>query len=84
MANEKFTRLTLEQNDLKVTWQIPYDDVTGDDMMKAIRTIMIGMSFSEKTIAASMAAFIEEYYEYIVIDHSNDPDDPDKLYPDKL
>ena len=56
------------------TWEVPYDDVTGDDMMKAIRTIMIGMGFSEKTIAASMAAFIEEQYNYTVIDHSEDPD----------
>jgi len=79
MLYEKFTRLTLEQGDLKVTWAVPYDDVTGDDMMKAIRTIMVGMGFSEKTIAASMAAFIEEQYNYTVnnytvIDHSEDPD----------
>ena len=76
MLYEKFTRLTLEQDDLKVTWAVPYDDVTGDDMMRAIRTIMIGMGFSERTIAASMAAFIEEYYNYTVIDHSEDPDKP--------
>ena len=71
MTNVKFTKLTLEQNDLKVTWEVPYDDVNGSDMMKAIRTIMIGMTFSDKSVADSMASFLEEYYEYSVYDENN-------------
>ena len=57
----KFTRLTLEQNDLKVTWEVPYDDVNGEDMMQAIRTIMIGMTFHENTIESAMADYLHEY-----------------------
>lgn len=58
---QKFTRLTLEQGDIKIVWEVPYDDVTGDDMMQAIRTIMIGMAFCEDTIETSMASYLYQY-----------------------
>ena len=69
MYNEKqkFTKLTLEQPDLKVIWEIPYDDVSGDDMMQAIRTIMIGMTFNEHTIESSMARYLQDH----AYDHYN-------------
>lgn len=68
--NEKrFTRLTLEQNDCKVVWEVPYDDVSGEDMMQAIRTIMIGMTFSDKSVESSMANYLQEHSdEYEVIE----------------
>ena len=74
MYNEekKFTRLTLEQDDLKVIWEVPYNDVTGEDMMQAIRTIMVGMTFSDNTVESSMADYINEHSnEYKVIDKSD-------------
>ena len=65
----KFTRLTLEQDDLKIVWEVPYKDVTGDDMMQAIRTIMIGMSFSDNTVESSMATYLDNHSnEYEVIE----------------
>ena len=74
MNNEKkFTRLTLEQDDLKVTWEVPYNDVTGEDMMQAIRTIMIGMTFSDKSVESSMVDYINEHSdEYEVIEKEDD------------
>ena len=74
MNNEnKFTRLTLEQDDLKVTWEVPYNDVSGEDMMQAIRTIMIGMTFNESTVESAMASYLEEHSnEYKVIDKSDE------------
>ena len=36
--NKKFTRLILEQNDLRLVYEVPYDD-----MVQALRTIMVGM-----------------------------------------
>lgn len=61
MENNKFTRLTLEQNCRKIVWEIPYDDPNGEDMMEAIRTIMIGMTFSDKTVESSMAGYLNEH-----------------------
>ena len=58
---EKFTRLTLEQSDKKVVWEVPYEDVDGvDDMMQAIYTIMIGMTFGSDTIYSAMASYLNE------------------------
>ena len=34
MENNKFTRLTLEQNCRKIVWEIPYDDPNGEDMIQ--------------------------------------------------
>ncbi len=70
---DKFTRLTLEQNDRKVVWEVPYDDVTGEDMMQAIRTIMIGMTFHEHTIESAMADYLHEHSdEYDIVYKSED------------
>ena len=72
MENNKFTRLTLEQNNLKVVWEIPYDDPNGEDMMQAIRTIMIGMTFSDASIESSMASYLMEHSdEYEVTEKDN-------------
>ena len=67
-----FTRLTLEQNDIKVVWEVPNVDVTGEDMMQAIRTIMIGMTFHENTIENSMKNYLEERGYHIVEETGED------------
>jgi hypothetical protein len=59
--SKKFTRLTLEQNDLKLVWEVPYGDVNGEDMMHTIHTLMIGMSFCDKAVFNSMVSFLMEH-----------------------
>lgn len=59
--NKKFTRLILEQKDLRLVYEVPYDDVSGDDMVQALRTIMIGMSFCDDTVLASFARYVNEH-----------------------
>lgn len=68
----KFTRLTLEQNDRKVVWEVPYDDVSGEDMMQAIRTVMIGMTFSDLSVESSMASYIQEHSDNYEVYEKND------------
>lgn len=72
----KFTRLTLEQNDKKIVWEVPFDDVSGEDMMDAIKTIMIGMTFHPDTIINSMASYVNEWGRnlYDVVEKEN-PDE---------
>ena len=75
MYNEKtqFTRLALDQSNLHVEWSVPYEDVTGKDMLQAIRTLMIGMTFNDKAIESSMASYLEEHSdEYEVVDKSEE------------
>lgn len=61
IGEDRFTRLTLEQSDKKIVWEVPYEDVDGtEDMMQAIYTIMIGMTFTPSTVFASMGNFINE------------------------
>ena len=71
MDNNKtqFTRLSLDQSDLHIEWSVPYENVTGEDMMQAIRTIMVGMTFSDNTVESSMASYLEEHSdEYEIIE----------------
>ena len=63
MNDNKFTRLTLDQSDLHVEWEVPYEDVGGEDMMQAIRTLMIGMTFNDITIERSMASYLQEHFD---------------------
>ena len=59
--NNVFTRLTLEQNGRKIVWEIPYGDPNGEDMMEAIHTIMVGMTFCDDAIESSMASYINAH-----------------------
>lgn len=77
MYNEKqkFTRLTLDQSDLHVEWSVPYEDISGEDMMQAIKTIMIGMTFSENTVEKSMADYLQDHCEdFEVFEKKGDED----------
>lgn len=60
-TKENFTRLTLEQSDKKLVWEVPYEDVSGDELIEAINTLMIGLTFTPETVIHSMAGFLEEY-----------------------
>lgn len=61
MENNRFTRLTVEQPDLKVVWEVPYEDVSGGDMVNALKTLMIGMTFSLNSIPDIFADWLREY-----------------------
>ena len=56
-----YTRLTLEQPDRKLIFEYPFTDVDGDDMLEAVKMIMIGMGFRPESILASLARYLEEY-----------------------
>ena len=45
MENKPFTRLTLEQSDTKIVIEKPYEDVSGNEMVEMLETIMVGMTF---------------------------------------
>lgn len=55
---EQFTRLTIEQSDNKVIWEIPYEDVTGSELIQALKTLMVGITFSESSFESSLADYI--------------------------
>lgn len=68
MENKKFTRLTLERannmdptNDIKLVWEIPYDDVTTTDLFNAFKTIMCGMGFVPESFNRYMADYLKIY-----------------------
>lgn len=59
-TNEKFTRLTVEQPDCKIVYELSTDDVNTDDLLQGLKTLMIGMSFSENTIYKGMVDFLAD------------------------
>ncbi|MBR6907805.1 hypothetical protein IKN40_04895 [bacterium] len=80
MEKKEFTKLTLEQSGLKLTWEVPYEDVNYSDMMNAIKTIMVGMTFWEEQVYDAMANYLREYasdkYDVIEIVNNDDYDTP--------
>lgn len=62
MYNEKpFTKLTLEQSNKKIVYEFPFEDVSGDDLVQALYTIMVGMTFTPESVIHIFAGFLEEY-----------------------
>lgn len=60
MNKDKFTRFTVEQSDRKIVWETPFEDISGDDCMQALETLMIGLTFLPSTIRKSMQNYIDE------------------------
>ena len=63
MENKPFTRLTLEQSDTKIVIEKPYEDISGNEMVEMLETIMIGMTFLPETVYKSMKDRVEELSE---------------------
>lgn len=59
-SQDKFTKLTLEQPDKKVTWEVPYEDVSATELYEALYSLLIGMTFSPETAVQGMKNFLEE------------------------
>ena len=59
-SQNKFTKLTLEQQDRKLTWEVPYEDVSVTEICEALYGILIGMTFAPETVAKGMKNFLEE------------------------
>lgn len=77
---KQFTRLTVENNDVKVVYELPHNEASGDDMMEAIATLMVGMTFPISVVYHAMADYLREhaYDEYDVYDHDKSEDKPDE------
>ena len=63
MENKPFTRLTLEQSDTKIIIEKPYEDISGNEMIEMLETIMVGMTFLPETVYKSMKDRVEELSE---------------------
>ena len=55
------TRLTLENYDNKIIWEVPYSDVDAREVVHAFVTAMIGSTFSLETIYDAMAEYLDEH-----------------------
>lgn len=61
MNNEKqITRLTLENYDYKVSWEVPYSDSQVQDLCQAFYSLLIGVTYSPETVLEGMKSFAEE------------------------
>ena len=75
----KYTKLTLEQRDKKLVWEMPYEDVSADDLLHAFNTLLIGFTWHQKTIYDVMAAYLQEHASdlYDIYEHQEISDDED-------
>ena len=63
MESTEFTKISVEVSGReKITVEFPTQDINADDMCQALRTIMIGMTFSDETVGNALASYLEEYY----------------------
>lgn len=74
---DKFTRLTLEQSDKKMTWEMPYEDIGADDLLEAFNSLMIGFTWHQKTIYDAMVGYLQEHASelYDVCEHQETEND---------
>ena len=81
MEDNKFTRLTIEQPDYKVSWEMPYTDLSANDLIKGFRCLLDGITFYPEHFNRMLANFLMEYGsdEYDVIEKTESSD----LYEDE-
>ncbi len=75
MEKNKFTKVTIEQSNVKVTWEMPYEDLDATDFMDAIKTLMVGITFSEDQVYRAMVQYlltnVPDKYDVIEIDEDD-------------
>lgn len=57
---EKYTKLTLEIDGIKVSWESPYDDHTVDDIMQALRGLLVSHTFLDESFVKVCGDLYEE------------------------
>lgn len=63
METTEFTKITAEVSGReKITFEIPTQDATIEDMCQALRTIMIGMTFNDEQVGEMLASYLGRYY----------------------
>lgn len=61
-SNEhEFTRLTAETSHGKIVWEMPSEELFGEDMVDAFNTLMIGLTFTQDVIYSSMANWLRDH-----------------------
>lgn len=61
MEARKFTRFTAENSDKKIVWETPSEDISGEDCIYALETLMIGLTFLPVTIVKCMKDYVDEH-----------------------
>lgn len=61
METRKFTRFTAENSDKKIVWETPFEDISGEDCIYALETLMTGLTFLPKTIVKCMKDYVDEH-----------------------
>lgn len=62
MYNEpNLTRLTLECGEKKVSWEIPHNDVSIDELINAFYSLCIGVTFHPNTVIDWMKVWVDEH-----------------------
>jgi hypothetical protein len=61
MKDNNITKLELVVNDTKVSWEVPYSDVTVEELFTAFVGLMITQTFSKEGIINHVKNYIEEY-----------------------
>ena len=59
----KGTKLTLEIDGIKATWESPYIDHSVDDIMQALRGLLISHTFVDKSFINTCGDIYETYTE---------------------
>lgn len=63
MEATEFTKITAEVSGReKITFEIPTQDATVEDICQAFRTIMVGMTFTDEQVGEMIASYLEEHY----------------------
>lgn len=57
--NLKFTKFIVEQPDLKIIWEMPTIDISGEDCMNAFVTMLSGLTFFPSTIYKICKDYVE-------------------------
>lgn len=57
---DNFTRLTIEQGDLRVEFEQPYADIDAKTLLQMFYAGLIGLTFTPDTVIRAMQDFVDE------------------------
>lgn len=61
MIDEKKTKLTLQIGDTITSWEVPYEDISVDDLMDAFQGLCVGQTFVPESFWRACRDFYLEH-----------------------
>ena len=71
LEERRISKITVDNYDYTVTWEVPYSDTSLDDLLQGFVSCLVGVTYSEENILRGMYEYAKERLNIDFDDYEN-------------